>query len=78
MKPISEAALREEYDEVLFDIHGDIKICGNYYDAGRAFMLVDPIAYNCSFNDWLDAQCSDGVYVERDGEYYRADECGAQ
>ena len=30
----------------------------------------DPIAYRCSFNDWLDAEIADGRYEEIDGKIY--------
>lgn len=52
----------EAYEDMLNDCYGAINICGITYDAGRAFKEVDPIAFRCGFNDWLDE-------VQQDFEY---------
>ena len=45
----------EAYEESLNELYGTVSICGITYDAGRAFKMIDPIAFHCGFNDWLDS-----------------------
>ena len=47
----------ERFDEALNDAYGDIDVCGMQYEAARLLKLIDPIAYHCAFNDFLDAEC---------------------
>ncbi len=57
----------EVYDEMLNDCHEDSDICGHQYSPSRALLAVDPVAYRCGFNDYMDSleesgtefQCSD-------------------
>lgn len=49
----------EAYEDFLNEVHGTVEICGITYDAGRAFKMIDPIAFHCGFNDWLDSVQAD-------------------
>jgi len=59
VKVFSTDDLEEMYDQMLDDEYsctiGSIK-----FDGSRILHELDPIAYRCGFNDWLDA----GNYVE--------------
>lgn len=72
--PILECDLLDRYDETLDEVYGIVKICGYEYQASQAFLDVDPTAYRCGFNDWLDSECQNEVYTEVDGEYYDTNE----
>lgn len=51
----------ELYDEWLNDLSGDVEVAGCVFDASRILKELDPIAYQCGFNDWMDAE---GIEVE--------------
>ena len=68
--PLTDRDLHEQYDEMLSEIYGEVEICGLKYDAARALKEIDPIAYRCGFNDWLDSQCQDGQLFEHNDEYF--------
>ena len=58
---ITEDTALERYDDMLNDIPGHIMIGGmtvelSRIDAARILKELDPIAYRCGFNDWLDAE----------------------
>ena len=44
--------LEAMYEEQLNDCYAPISICGYNYDAGRAFRLIDEIAFRCGVSDW--------------------------
>jgi len=53
---MSEYEALKQYDEMLDELYGEIKICGYEYSASNALKEVDPIAYRCGFNDFCDAE----------------------
>lgn len=70
---LSDYDLHERYDELLDEICPTTKIAGREDQTSRALKEMDPVAYRCGFNDWLDAQVKDGVLIETDNdEYYLA------
>lgn len=58
------------YGLYLDEVYGDVEICGMTYNAGDALKEVDPTAYRCGMNDYLDGLCSDNTLIEINGEYY--------
>lgn len=70
MKPLSDRELDSMYQEFLDDVYPDCSIAGYNYSTSLALREVDPTAYRCGFNDWLDAEVSDERLYERDGEYF--------
>ena len=44
------------YNELIDECHAPIKIFGGEYLPSHVLKELDPIAYNCGFNDWLDAE----------------------
>lgn len=62
------------YREFLDEVYGEIDVCGYKYDAGRLLELIDPVAFRCGMNDWIDSECSDDRLVEVNGEFYATDE----
>jgi len=68
MTQLNERQLEEMYNEMLDDVYGDIEICGYHYPASKALFDVDPTAYRCGFNDWLDSMIQDEIlYEHKDG-----------
>lgn len=53
---ISERDAHQRFDEFLDEIHGTVK-CGELeWDMSRVLKEMDPTAYRCGLNDWLDAE----------------------
>jgi predicted nucleic acid-binding Zn-ribbon protein len=44
----------DEYDEMLREIEGEIKVCGISFDADRILKELDPTAYRCGLLDYID------------------------
>ena len=44
-----------DYDEMLDDCYGEIEICGMSYLASYALKEVDPTAYRCGYNDYVNS-----------------------
>lgn len=69
-----ENDLQEDYDNFLNETSGEIVIAGIEFDPARILETLDPIAYRTGFNDWLDAELSDGSsFIEIDEEGNRID-----
>ena len=63
-----DSELGKEYDECL-DSEGPVKVCGLTFYPSRILEELDPTAYRCGFNDWLDSEEWDefeGDYMKRD------------
>lgn len=67
LETVSDSDLHDAYNEV-------VRLAGCEYEPATTLKNTDPIAYRCGFNDWLDAECQDGIYVEVNDEYYVASE----
>lgn len=67
MNVISEHEMLSQYDDHL-DEYGDVEICGMQYCASYALKQVDPVAYTCGFNDYLDA-CDYVEHLDEDGGF---------
>ena len=76
MKYVTEKRAEELYDEYLIENNPPVAICGRTYNAARVLEKVDPTAYRCEMNDWMDSEglttkfvhcdiCADGLV---DGE----------
>jgi hypothetical protein len=71
MTILSDSVLEDMFDELLYDCHGDVEICGMRYAASIILFSVDPIAYRCLFNDWLDGELMEGrIHQHSDGSYH--------
>jgi len=56
MRFIPEDEAIEQYDNMLDD-YNDLCVIGDLeFDPSRVLEELDPIAYQCGFNDWLDIQ----------------------
>ena len=56
MKYIPEHEAEALYNELIDECNKPIKIFDMEYLPSRALKELDPIAYNCGFNEWLDAE----------------------
>ncbi len=68
---ISHNIETDSYDEMLDDCYEEIKIGNLSYFVSQVLRSVDPIAYKCGFNDYVDSIYQDILYdLERmsDGE----------
>ena len=61
---ISERMAEEMYDEMLDDCEGPVELCGMTYSASHVLREVDPVAYRCGFNDYVDSLTHDDIFVE--------------
>lgn len=53
--------LEERYDEMLNECYGTVEIAGMEYETSRALYELDPIAYRCGFNDWIDSELGETI-----------------
>lgn len=42
----------EDYEEMLDDCYGEVKIAGGTYATSHALKIIDEIAFDCGMNDW--------------------------
>lgn len=61
---LNDSDLHDMYDDMLDEVYGTVSIAGYQYSASRSLREIDPIAYRCGFNDWLDAEITEGNIVE--------------
>ena len=45
----------DDYREYLDEVYGTVEIAGGTYSAGSTLELVDPTAFRCGLNDWIDS-----------------------
>jgi hypothetical protein len=60
---ITEQTAVEMYDDIL-DSEGPVCIGGVEYSPSLVLREVDPTAYRCGFNDFVDSLSEDGIFVE--------------
>ena len=53
---VSDFFLDQRYRDMLDEAYEPVNIAGLEYSTSNALRLVDPIAYTCGFNDWLDSE----------------------
>lgn len=53
------------YDEALDDTYEAAQICGYEYSPAEALKIVDPVAYRCGYNDWLNGEIYDNGLAYR-------------
>ena len=61
---ITEAEALEMYEEILDDCEGPVELCGMTYSASNVLREIDPVAYRCGFNDYVDSLTDDDIFVE--------------
>ena len=68
-------AIDEEkvYDAFLDEVYPECEIAGYKYQTSRVLAEVDPTAYRCGKNDWLDGELRDGNLVDIGGATYGRD-----
>lgn len=61
---MTEREAYEQFDEMLNEVSLPITIVGQSFEPARVLQEVDPIAYQCAFNDWADAEGIDTDELE--------------
>ena len=71
---ISERELHERYDEMINECYSFELVGGifRHMVPSRVLEAIDPTAYRCGFNDWLDGESDQ--YVEINGNYHKREE----
>lgn len=59
---LSETELDDRYDAFLDEAYPSLQIAGIDYLTSRALREVDPTAYRCGFNDWLDSELGESLF----------------
>jgi hypothetical protein len=75
---ISDAELHAAFDEFLDDAfdafldeaNDEIDVAGITFSPSFALKKCDENAYETEYNDWLDGEVSDEVYIKRGGRYF--------
>jgi hypothetical protein len=70
LEEISDRDLEERFVEFLDDCFTPFKVGYLEYPAGDTLKKVDLVAFRESFNNWLDAEISEGLYIEHNSNYY--------
>ena len=60
---LEEHEARLRYDSMLDDCYPPVNVCGYEYDPSRALKELDPIAYECGFNDYCSSLEDDNIKV---------------
>lgn len=55
----TESDMESQFDEMLDDVYGVVKIGGYEYDTSRALKEVDPVAYRQGYLEYVDSECSE-------------------
>ena len=55
MKYVPEHEALEMYRDCLDDCNDLVVVCGMSYNPSRVLEELDPIAFNCGFNDYCDS-----------------------
>lgn len=58
---LTEWELKERYNEALDESYGTVFVAGMEYATSRALAELDPIAYRCSFIDWVDSELGESI-----------------
>ena len=74
IKELKPVDTEELYNDMLNECYGRVKICGYEYLPSFALSEVDPLAYNCGMNDYIDLCVGETLTDEIDGRYYSLDE----
>ena len=59
MPYLSMEQAEEMYNDMIDEIYGEVKV-GVTFSASRVLKELDPIAYGCGFNDYMDSLFEDG------------------
>lgn len=55
IKEMSDDDLKEQYDELLDEIYGEVKLGNLTFSPSRIIRELDPIAYRTGLNDYEDS-----------------------
>lgn len=67
----------ERFEDMLNECYPEIEIIGLKYQAGSALKILDPVAFRCGCNDFIDSEVSNDVLTDEiDGEHYDLYEVG--
>lgn len=58
---VTNLGFYDQYDDALDEIYEEVKICGYEYSPAQALKAVDPIAYQCGHDDWLNGMVYDDL-----------------
>lgn len=63
---ISESESYERFDDFLDEIHGTVYLGDFVFSPSRVLKECDPIAYQESYNNWLDMNLQEGSFKLED------------
>jgi hypothetical protein len=55
IKEMSDDELKEQYDELLDEIYGEVKLGNLTFSPSRIIRELDPVAYRTGLNDYEDS-----------------------
>lgn len=71
---LNQVDTEEAYRDFLDECYGMVDVAGLSYQTSQVLEEIDPTAFRCGHNDWLDSELKDGIYTEVNGEYYFTNE----
>jgi hypothetical protein len=63
------------YNDMLDEAYPDLTIAGLPYQTSTALKEIDPTAYRCGKNDYIDSVLSDGDFIEIDEKLFSKNAC---
>lgn len=63
-EPLSDCELYELYDDMLNEVYESTHIGYTEFMPSDILRSLDPVAYRCGFNDWLDSELWNGVITD--------------
>lgn len=64
----------QRHHDMLSAVYGTVNVCGLEYDAADLLKDCDPVAYRCSFADYVSNEIGETVIEGPDGECYDKDD----
>ena len=58
--------LAERYRMILDDVYGEVDIAGMTFYSSSALEELDPIAFRCGVNDYIDSLMTDGEITDEE------------
>ena len=60
-QPLTDDELHARFDDMLDECCEEVRIGDLTYSPSRVLGMVDPIAYACGFNDWVDGELGETI-----------------
>lgn len=53
---------KKRFDDLMFEVHGLVTICGFSYEPAEAWEATDPVAYKEALYNWIDSEMQSDMF----------------